>query len=62
MEGGQKWRKGRWREKGEGARWEGEEGQAIVLNMEGIEQACVIGVYCTGLRSHIPFPRQPLSR
>lgn len=29
---------------------EGEEGQAVVLSMEGIGQARVIGGCCTGLR------------
>lgn len=53
-----------WREKGGvvvGGR-EGEADQANVSNLEGIKQACLIGVYFIGLGRHIPFPHQPLSR
>ncbi len=40
----------KWREKGEGAPWESEKGQATVLNMEGKGQAGVIGGCHTELR------------
>lgn len=36
-----------------------EEGQAFVWSMEGIGQARVTGDWCTAVRWHIPFPRQP---
>lgn len=51
--------KRKWQGKEEGAWWDGEEVQAVVLSMEGIGQARVIGGFCTVLRWHIPFPRQP---
>lgn len=48
-EGGTKCKR-KWQGKEEGAWWDGEEVQAVVLSMEGIGQACVIGGFCTVLR------------
>lgn len=44
------------RKEGRGARWEGEESQAIVWKRSSSCDLCLL------LSSHVPFPRRPSSR